>query len=115
MIAFESIPSITRAPHKAGAAIRSFRATAFFAEVAAFLLIFCVTAIAGQAGATLPAGRELTDEIGRHVQVPQKVNRVVSLAPNLTEIVFALGNENHLAGDTDFCDYPAEAVQKPHV
>jgi iron complex transport system substrate-binding protein len=43
------------------------------------------------------------------------VDRVVSLAPNLTEIVFALGEGNRLAGDTDFCDYPAEATQKPHV
>ena len=56
-----------------------------------------------------------TDEIGRRVQIPQEVNRVVSLAPNLTEIVFALGDGNHLAGDTDFCDYPPEASQKPHV
>ena len=59
--------------------------------------------------------RELTDETGRRVKIPQDVKRVVSLAPNLTEIVFALGDGNHLAGDTDFCDYPPEATQKPHV
>jgi iron complex transport system substrate-binding protein len=67
------------------------------------------------ARATDSATRELTDEIGRRVQVPQQVNRIISLAPNLTEIVFALGEGNHLAGDTDYCDYPAEALQKPHV
>jgi len=87
------------------------------ATVALFLMP-CNGAIARQisaAPATLPAGRELRDEIGRRVQIPREVARVVSLAPNLTEIVFALGDGNHLAGDTDFCDYPAEAVQKPHV
>ncbi|MBZ5662357.1 MAG: ABC transporter substrate-binding protein [Acidobacteriia bacterium] len=59
--------------------------------------------------------RAFTDETGRRVNVPPQVNRIVSLAPNLTEIVFALKQENHLAGDTDFCDYPPEAAQKPHV
>jgi iron complex transport system substrate-binding protein len=53
--------------------------------------------------------------MGRRVQVPQDVQRIVSLAPSLTEIVFALGEGNHLAGDTDYCDYPPEALQKPHV
>jgi iron complex transport system substrate-binding protein len=65
--------------------------------------------------ANVPATHEVTDEIGRHVQIPPDVKRIVSLAPNLTEMVFALGKRDDLAGDTDFCDYPAEASQKPHV
>ena len=75
----------------------------------------CVGGLAGQTGAAHPPRRELTDEIGRKIQISQEVDRVVTLAPNLTEIVFALGDGNHLAGDTDNCDYPAEAAQKPHV
>jgi cobalamin transport system substrate-binding protein len=68
-----------------------------------------------QATAQTPAPHLFTDEIGRRVEIPEHVKRIVSLAPNLTEIVFALGEGDHLAGDTDFCDYPAEATQKPRV
>ena len=56
-----------------------------------------------------------TDEIGRRVEIPAAVKRIVSLAPNLTEIVFALSEGDRLAGDTDYCDYPDEATEKPHV
>ena len=62
-----------------------------------------------------PATRSLTDETGRLVKIPSDVKRVVSLAPNLTEIIFALGKGDQLAGDTDFCDYPPAAKKKPHV
>ena len=57
----------------------------------------------------------VTDETGRRVEIPADVKRVVSLAPNLTEIIFALGMGDQLAGDTDFCDFPPAATQKPHV
>jgi iron complex transport system substrate-binding protein len=41
--------------------------------------------------------------------------RIVSLTPSLTEILFALGLGDEVAGVTDACDYPREALQKPHV
>ncbi|MCM8781983.1 MAG: adenosylcobinamide-phosphate synthase CbiB, partial [Candidatus Omnitrophica bacterium] len=38
--------------------------------------------------------------------------RVVSLAPSITEILFAIGlNENEVVGVTDYCDYPKEATK----
>lgn len=41
--------------------------------------------------------------------------RVVSLAPSLTEIAFAVGCGSQLIGDTVYDDYPAQAKRLPHV
>ena len=46
------------------------------------------------------------------VEPPQ---RIISLAPNLTEILFELGLGDRIAGVTSFCDYPEEAKKKPKV
>jgi iron complex transport system substrate-binding protein len=62
-----------------------------------------------------PVYREVTDEAGRSVRVPQPVRRIVSLAPSLTETVYALGLQDHLVGDTDYCDYPEDARKKTKV
>lgn len=51
------------------------------------------------------------DETGRAVRIPVPVRRVVSLAPSLTESVYALGMESLLVGDTDYCDYPPAATK----
>jgi iron complex transport system substrate-binding protein len=62
-----------------------------------------------------PAFREVTDEVGRTVRVPQPVRRIVSLAPSLTETVYALGLQDRLVGDTIYCDYPPDARKKTKV
>jgi iron complex transport system substrate-binding protein len=57
----------------------------------------------------------VTDDTGRAVAVPQPVRRIISLAPNLTETLFALGLGDRVVGVTDFCDYPPEATTREHV
>lgn len=77
------------------------------------------TALAGQAPSSdsppSPPMHEVTDGYGRAVRVPVNPVRIVSLAPSLTETVYALGDQDHLVGDTDYCDYPPDAQKKPKV
>lgn len=46
---------------------------------------------------------------------PQASDRIVSMAPNLTEILFALGLESRVVGVTQDSDYPPAALDKPQV
>lgn len=41
--------------------------------------------------------------------------RVVALSPSINEIVYALGSGDKIVGNTEFCTYPKEAIDKPKV
>jgi len=55
------------------------------------------------------------DQLGRDVVLSDNPVRIIALAPNITEIVFALGQENRLIGVTKYSDFPPEAKQIPSV
>lgn len=54
----------------------------------------------------------LTDDLGYKLELSHCPQRIISLAPNLTEILFALGLNQEIIGVTRFCDYPEEARRK---
>ncbi|OGQ08422.1 MAG: hypothetical protein A3G32_10050 [Deltaproteobacteria bacterium RIFCSPLOWO2_12_FULL_40_28] len=48
-------------------------------------------------------------------QATDRALRIVSLKPNITEILFALGLGNEVVGVTTYCDYPPQAKKLPPV
>jgi len=59
--------------------------------------------------------RIFTDEMGRQVKIPHPAKRIISLAPSITEILFALGLDEEVAAITNFCDYPEAVLNKPRI
>ncbi|MEW5922257.1 MAG: cobalamin-binding protein [Bacillota bacterium] len=54
----------------------------------------------------------LTDDLGREVCLERKPERIVSLAPSNTEMLFALGLDEQIVGVSEHCNYPAAALEK---
>ena len=52
----------------------------------------------------------ITDSSGREVTIDTEPARIISLSPSNTEIVFAIGAGSLVVGNTEYCDYPTEAV-----
>jgi cobalamin transport system substrate-binding protein len=90
-------------------------------ERTAFVLA-AVLLILGQAAASAApqdppaAGQTIADDLGHPFSRPARPpERIVSMAPNITEILFALGLGGRVAGVTRFCDYPPEAQRLPRI
>ncbi len=59
--------------------------------------------------------KTVTDQAGRRVEIPDRPQRIVSLAPSITEIIFDLGQQQLLQGVTTYSNHPPEALQLPKV
>lgn len=57
----------------------------------------------------------VVDDLGRLVAINGTPQRIISLAPSNTEILFALGLADKVVGVTMYCDYPPEAQDKEKV
>jgi iron complex transport system substrate-binding protein len=61
------------------------------------------------------ASRTFFDDTGRKLYFAKAPQRVVSLAPSITEMLFALGLDDQIVGVTNFCNYPPDALTKPKI
>jgi len=74
------------------------------------LVVAAVLALVADAGAF-----SVRDMSGAEIVLVAPPQRIVSLVPSATEMIFALGGEDRLVGRTDFCDYPPAARAKTSV
>ncbi|MGB0911424.1 MAG: ABC transporter substrate-binding protein [Nitrospirales bacterium] len=61
------------------------------------------------------APRTFLDDMGRKLFLAKHPTRIISLAPSITEILFAIGLDDEIVGVTEFCDYPEKAKGKTKV
>ena len=57
----------------------------------------------------------VTDSRGQYITFEEPPTKIISLSPAHTEIIYALGLENHLVGTDTFSDFPQKAKNKPKV
>lgn len=81
--------------------------------VSLFISLLLTGLAARTDGAKFPA--TVIDDLGRKIVLPHPVERIVSLAPSVTEILFAVGAGPKVVGDTIYCDYPPAARSLPHI
>ena len=80
------------------------------------LLVPALVAAFALAGPVPGPAQDIVDDLGRPFPRPARPpERIVSMAPNVTEILFALGLGGRVAGVTRFCDYPPEARSLPRI
>ena len=79
------------------------------------LLALAVAACARGERAPADGPIAVTDDAGRTVALAAPAHRIVSLLPSFTEILFAIGAGDRVAGRTTWCDYPPEAREIPSV
>src|SRR4030042_446381 len=74
-----------------------------------FLILLFISVSSNAFGATF------TDEIGRQVEVKAPPQRIISVAPSVTEILFALGLGEKVVGVSSHCNYPPAALETARV
>ncbi len=62
-----------------------------------------------------PAGIQITDARGQEITLAAPGQRIVSLAPSITEILFAVGAGSQVVANTQYCNYPPEADALPEI
>lgn len=106
------------------------KSTTYFTRISLILVLLAgILTGCAQGDQTKPAGGQteqaekqdasypvtVTDDAGNEITLEEKPEKIVSLLPSTTEILFALGLQDEIAGVSDYDNYPKEAAQKEKV
>lgn len=81
-----------------------------------FLALLCIALILAACNPNNPTPTNgIVDDLGRSVNIEAIPQRIISLSPSNTEILFALGLGEKVVGVTEYCNYPPEALDKEKV
>lgn len=81
--------------------------------IAGFLLLLCIGCVGQQSSPSIEEHlypMTVVDDMGREVIISATPLKIISLAPSTTEILFALGAGENVIGNTEYCNFPEEAV-----
>jgi iron complex transport system substrate-binding protein len=79
------------------------------------LFLLTLSSASAQAWPAQQSGEVLIDDFGHPFPLGNPPRRIISLAPNITEILYALGLADKIAGVTRYCDYPPQAAEKEKI
>jgi iron complex transport system substrate-binding protein len=77
--------------------------------------VFLILLVVGLLATSAKAGVEVTDDAGRTVRLEQPAQRIVSLSPHATELLFAAGAGERVVAVSEYSDWPPAARQLPRV
>lgn len=83
--------------------------------VGILFLIFSLTLGCAESTPETKTGTTIIDSIGREVVIEKNPERIISISPAITEILFAIGLDQEIIGVSDYCDYPEAALAKDKV
>ena len=83
----------------------------FICATSAFICVFTAFCITSSQAASI----SLKDDLDRTVELKQPAQRIVTLAPSLTELAFSVGAGNRVVGVSAYSDYPPQAKRLPQV
>jgi len=90
--------------------ISRFNKKSFFKSIILLFVLFLFSC--GEQKPDTEKQFSITDDIGNVIELKKKPDKIISLAPSITEALYSIGADSLLIGVTSYCNYPEAAKTK---